>query len=185
MCHQELSIKFKMPASDEFRDINMIVETPKNSRIVYELDHDSEILFVVKKLCTSMVYPFNYGFIPGSLQGDKGPVDILLLCEESFFPLSVVRAAPVGVLLTEEDEGNKSRIIAVPSERVDLNYSHIKQLEDIRANILDKIRHFFEHYEELEPGKLVKVVGYGNDKLARQKIEEAVNRYSARNSKAP
>lgn len=182
MCHQKLSLINKMPAMNEScGDINVIVETPKNSRIIYELDHNSGILFVDKKLCTSMVYPFNYGFLPGSLQEDGDPVDILLMSEESFFPLSVVHAAPLGVLLTEDEEGKDSKIIAVPSPKVDPVYSSIKQLSDIPASIMDRVKHFFEHYNELEPGKFVKVVGYANSQVARQKIKEAVDRYSAGN----
>jgi inorganic pyrophosphatase len=102
-----------------------------------------------------------------------------LLGEESLFPLSVVRATPLGVLLTQDEEGNDSKIIAVPSAKVDPAYSNIKQVSDIPASILDKIKHFFEHYKELEPGKFVKVVGYANNEVARQKIKEAADRYSA------
>jgi inorganic pyrophosphatase len=106
----------------------------------------------------------------------------LVLGEESLFPLSVVRATPLGVLITEDEEGKDSKIIAVPSPKVDPAYSDLKQLSDIPSNILDKIKHFFEHYKELEPKKFVKVVGYDNDEVARQKIKEAVDRYRSGNA---
>ncbi|MGI0001308.1 MAG: inorganic diphosphatase, partial [Nitrososphaeraceae archaeon] len=105
----------------------------------------------------------------------------LLIGDESLFPLSVVRATPLGVLLTEDEEGKDSKIIAVPSPKVDPVYSNVKQLSDIPTSVLDKIRHFFEHYKELEPGKFVRVVGYANDQVAREKIKEATDRYSAGN----
>ena len=162
-------------------DINVVVEIPKDSRIKYELDHETGVLFVDRKLYTSMVYPFNYGFLPGTLEEDGDPVDVLLLGEESLFPLSVVRATPLGVLLTEDEEGKDSKIIAVPSPKVDPSYSNMKQMSDIPTGILDKVKHFFEHYKELEPGKFVKVVGYANNQVARQKIKEAADRYSAGN----
>jgi inorganic pyrophosphatase len=128
-----------------------------------------------------MVYPFNYGFLPGTLEEDGDPVDVLLLGEESLFPLSVVRATPLGVLLTEDEEGKDSKIIAIPTPKVDPAYSNIKQISDIPASILEKVKHFFEHYKELEPGKFVKVVGYADKQGARQKIKEAADRYSAGN----
>ena len=178
----KLSIVDKIPAMTEPQgDINVVVEIPKDSSIKYELDHQTGVLFVDRKLYTSMVYPFNYGFLPGTLEEDGDPVDVLLLGEESIFPLSVVRATPLGVLLTEDEEGKDSKIIAIPTPKVDPAYSNIKQISDIPASILDKVKHFFEHYKELEPGKFVKVVGYANKQVARQKIKEAADRYSARN----
>jgi inorganic pyrophosphatase len=178
----KLSIVNKVSAMIEpLGDINVVVEIPKDSRIKYELDHKRGILFVDRKLYTSMVYPFNYGFLPGTLEEDGDPVDVLLLGEESLYPLSVVRATPLGVLLTEDEEGSDSKIIAVPSPKVDPAYANIKQLSDIPVSILDKVKHFFEHYKELEPGKFVKVVGYANDRVARQKIKEAADRHSAGN----
>jgi inorganic pyrophosphatase len=178
----KLSIVDKISAMTEPQgDINVVVEIPKDSRIKYELDHQTGVLFVDRKLYTSMVYPFNYGFLPGTLEEDGDPVDVLLLGEESLFPLSVVRATPLGVLLTEDEEGKDSKIIAIPTPKVDPAYSNIKQISDISASILEKVKHFFEHYKELEPGKFVKVVGYANNQVARQKIKEAADRYSARN----
>ena len=178
----KLSIINKIPAmTDPSGNINVVVEIPKDSKIKYELDHETGVLFVDRKLYTSMVYPFNYGFLPGTLEEDGDPVDVLLLGEESLFPMSVVRATPLGVLLTEDEEGKDSKIIAVLTPKVDPASSNIKQLSDIPSGILDKVKHFFEHYKELEPGKFVKVVGYANDQVARQKIIEAADRYSARN----
>ena len=179
----KLSIVNKISAMTEpLGDINVVVEIPKDSRIKYELDHETGVLFVDRKLYTSMVYPFNYGFLPGTLEEDGDPVDVLLLGEDSLFPFSVVRATPLGVLLTEDEEGNDSKIIAVPSPKVDPANLNIKQISDIPASILDKVKHFFEHYKELEPGKFVKVVGYANNQVARDKIKEAADRYSAGNS---
>ena len=178
----KLSIVNKISAMTEpLGEINVVVEIPKDSRIKYELDHETGVLFVDRKLYTSMVYPFNYGFLPGTLEEDGDPVDVLLLGEESLFPLSVVRATPLGVLLTEDEEGKDSKIISVPSPKVDPTYSNTKQLSDIPASTLDRVKHFFEHYKELEPGKFVNVVGYANDQIARQKIKEATDRYAARN----
>ncbi|MGH9978620.1 MAG: inorganic diphosphatase, partial [Nitrososphaeraceae archaeon] len=84
-------------------------------------------------------------------------------------------------LLTEDEEGKDSKVIAMPTPKVDPAYSNIKQISDIPASVLDKVKHFFEHYKELEPGKFVKVVGYADKHVARQKIKGAADRYSARN----
>jgi inorganic pyrophosphatase len=42
------------------------------------------------------------------------------------------------------------------------------------------VRHFFEHYKDLEPGKWVKVLGWGDAAEACQIIIEAMARHDAR-----
>jgi len=41
---------------------------------------------------------------------------------------------------------------------------------------IEQIQHFFEHYKDLEPGKWVKVIGWGDSTEARQLIVEAIAR---------
>jgi inorganic pyrophosphatase len=40
----------------------------------------------------------------------------------------------------------------------------------------DQIQHFFEHYKDLEPGKWVKLTGWGDAEKARSLILEAIER---------
>jgi inorganic pyrophosphatase len=44
-------------------------------------------------------------------------------------------AAPLGVLLIEDEEGNDSKIISVPCPKVDPAYSNMKQVSDIPASV--------------------------------------------------
>jgi inorganic pyrophosphatase len=48
---------------------------------------------------------------------------------------------------------------------------------------LQQIRHFFEHYKDLEPGKWVKVVGWGDAQEAKKLIAEAIEREKQRPDK--
>jgi len=159
-------------------NINVVIEIPQNSNIKYEVDSESGILFVDRKLHTSMVYPFNYGFIPKTKEEDGDPIDILVMSNDAFSPLSVVRSKPIGVLIMEDEEGQDSKIIAVPNEKVDYDYSKYTEIDQLDVRILDKIKHFFEHYKELEKGKFVKVTGWENSKKAEKIILEGIERFS-------
>ena len=44
---------------------------------------------------------------------------------------------------------------------------------------LDQIRHFFEHYKDLEPGKWVKVKGWQSAEEAERLIMEGVHGYES------
>lgn len=49
-------------------DINVVIEISKGSNIKYELNLDNGLLYVDRILSVEMVYPFNYGFIPQTIE---------------------------------------------------------------------------------------------------------------------
>ena len=82
-----------------------------------------------------MIYPGNYGFIPQTISGDGDAEDVLILGEISIIPLAVVNTRPIGILITEDDKGEDSKIITVPSLIVDPAVSEIQDIEGINPNL--------------------------------------------------
>lgn len=164
-------------AGDPSNAINIVVEIPKGSSIKYEFDAATGRLFVDRKLYTAMNYPFNYGFIPRTLEMDGDPVDALILGEDPVVPLSIVKSRPIGVLLTEDEEGQDSKVIATPLPKIDPTFTKIGDIKDLPQYVEDQIKHFFEHYKELEEGKFVKVKGWEGKDGAVKKITESIQRY--------
>jgi inorganic pyrophosphatase len=157
--------------------INVVIEIPKGSNIKYEVNKDNGLLFVDRKLFTAMFYPCNYGFIPSTLEDDGDPVDVLVIGEFAVAPLSILKAIPIGILLTEDEEGQDSKIIAIPVNKIDPTFSFIKDVQNIPKILKNQIEHFFTHYKELEGGKYVRIKGWGNKEMAETKITEAIDRY--------
>jgi inorganic pyrophosphatase len=166
---------------DPSKTINIVVEIPKGSSIKYEFDTATGFLFVDRKLYTAMNYPFNYGFIPKTLEMDGDPVDALILGEDPVVPLSIVKSRPIGVLLTEDEEGQDSKVIATPVSKIDPTFSKIDDIKDLPEYIENQITHFFEHYKELEEGKFVKVKGWEGKQGAVKKITESIQRFKGMN----
>lgn len=170
-------IKNIKTGKDVPNSINVIVENPANALPVkYELDKESGALFVDRFLATPMHYPLNYGFVPNTLSGDGDPIDVLVLSEYPITYGAVIPCKPIGILLMEDEKGEDEKILAVPTEKMNSEYSKINEISEISKIILDKIEHFFEHYKDLEKGKWVKVAGYKDSKEAKNKILEAVKR---------
>lgn len=158
-------------------DVNVIIEVPVGGEpIKYELDKASGTLFVDRFLYTPMRYPGNYGFIPHTLGSDGDPLDVLVCNTRAIVPGAVMSCRPVGVLLMEDDAGGDEKIIAVPTARITKRYEKIRSSTDLPEITLDQIRHFFEHYKDLEPGKWVKIKGWGDADEARRLIVEAIER---------
>jgi len=158
-------------------DIYVIVEIPKGSSIKYELDKESGAVFVDRVLYTAMHYPFNYGFIPNTLADDGDPVDVLVVSEWSAAVGSVLRARVIGMLEMEDEIGVDTKVIAVPHEKIDPTYKDIGEISDLPPAVLNKIKHFFERYKELEPGKWVKVKEFKNRELALEEVKKGIENY--------
>jgi len=162
-------------------EVNVIVEVPIGGEpIKYELDKEAGALVVDRFLYTSMRYPGNYGFIPHTLSGDGDPCDVIVANTRAIVPGAIMSVRPVGVLLMEDEAGGDEKIVAVPSSKVSKRYDGVRSYTDLPQITLDQIQHFFEHYKDLEPGKWVKVLRWGDADEARRLILEGVARAAAR-----
>ena len=161
-------------------DVNVVIEVPIGGEpIKYEMDKDAGTLVVDRFLYTSMRYPGNYGFIPHTLSGDGDPCDVLVANTRAIVPGAVISVRPVGVLLMEDDGGEDEKIIAVPTTKLTRRYEKVVSYTDMPSITIDQIQHFFEHYKDLEPGKWVKVVHWGDADAAKRLIEEGIERARA------
>jgi inorganic pyrophosphatase len=67
----------------------------------------------------------------------------------------------------------------VPVPKLTRRYERVMNYTDLPAITLEQVQHFFEHYKDLEPGKWVKVLGWGDAAEAKRLIEEAIARHQA------
>ncbi|MEN3386491.1 MAG: inorganic pyrophosphatase [Hyphomicrobiales bacterium] len=165
-------------------DVNVIVEVPIGGEpIKYEMDKAAGTLVVDRFLHTPMRYPGNYGFVPHTLSDDGDPIDVLVANTRPIVPGAVINVRPIGVLKMDDEAGGDEKIIAVPVPKLTKRYEHVVNYTDMPDITLQQIRHFFEHYKDLEPGKWVKVVGWGDAQEAKKLIAEAIEREKQRPDK--
>ena len=162
---------------DPPNEVNVVIEVPIGGEpIKYEMHKPSGALMVDRFLYTAMRYPGNYGFIPHTLSGDGDPCDVLIANTRAIVPGAVMSVRPVGVLLMEDEAGGDEKIIAVPSSKLTQRYDKVRTYSDLPDITLQQIRHFYEHYKDLEPGKWVKVLRWGSPEDAHRLIEEGIKR---------
>src|SRR5579859_8246886 len=161
-------------------DVNVVVEVAIGGEpIKYEMNKAAGTLFVDRFLHTPMRYPGNYGFVPHTLSDDGDPIDVLVANTRPIVPGAVINVRPVGVLKMTDESGGDEKIIAVPSPKLTQRYVNVRNYTDLPRITLEQIQHFFEHYKDLEPGKWVKVLGWGDAAEARALIEQAIARAKA------
>jgi inorganic pyrophosphatase len=158
-------------------EIEMIVEIPKGSRNKYEMDHGLGRLRLSRMLFTSTRYPVDYGFIPKTLAEDGDPLDIMVLLDEPTFPGCSIIVRPVGLFWMSDEAGPDAKILALPAR--DPRFADITELRHVPEHLLAEIRHFFEVYKELEPGKGTDIRGWQDRPSAEREITDATKRWSA------
>jgi inorganic pyrophosphatase len=162
-------------------DVNVIVEVPIGGEpIKYEMDKAAGTLVVDRFLHTPMRYPGNYGFVPHTLSEDGDPIDVLVANTRPIVPGAVINVRPIGVLRMEDDAGGDEKILAVPVPRLTRRYEHVHNYTDLPRITLEQVQHFFEHYKDLEPGKWVKMLGWGDADEAKALIRAAIERAQAK-----
>ncbi len=158
-------------------DVNVIIEVPVGGEpIKYELDKASGAMFVDRFLYTPMRYPGNYGFVPHTLSDDGDPIDVIVTNTRAIMPGAVMNVRPIGVLMMSDESGNDEKIVAVPSNQLTMRYHSVKTVSQLPQITLEQVKHFFEHYKDLEPDKWVKVLRWGDADEAKALIVEAIAR---------
>ncbi len=160
--------------------VNVFIEVPIGGEpIKYELDKKAGVLIVDRFLYTSMRYPGNYGFIPHTLSDDGDPCDVIIANTRAIVPGAVMSCKVVGVLLMQDEAGSDEKIIAVPSAKLTKRYEKVDNFTDLPEITLRQFEHFFAHYKDLEPGKWVKIQGWGDADTARRIVRESIERAKA------
>jgi len=168
---------------DPPRDVNVVIEVSIGGEpIKFEMDKAAGTLVVDRFLHTPMRYPGNYGFVPHTLSQDGDPIDVLIANTRPIVPGAVINVRPIGVFKMEDDGGIDEKIVAVPVPKLTKRYAHVTNYTDLPEITLAQIEHFFAHYKDLEPGKWVKVIGWGDAEEARGMIAcgRSRERYRAR-----
>lgn len=156
-------------------DFTAVIEIPKGSSCKYELDKKTGIIRLDRVLYTATHYPANYGFIPRTYADDGDPLDVLVLCAEPIYPLSLVQVYPIGCMRMIDDGKEDDKIIAIPFS--DPTYRGITSIDELPVHIFDEIMHFFTVYKQLE-NKQTAVKELFDRKEAEEIIESCIKAYA-------
>ena len=156
---------------DHFR---AVIEIPKGSKVKYELDKATGLLYLDRILHSAVHYPANYGFLPQTFCDDGDPLDILVLGQEPVLPLCILRARAIGVLTMRDEKGQDDKIIAIHLDDPEYrSYEHHSELPEHR---LSELRRFFQDYKVLE-GKEVDVGEFSDPQEAKDSVRHAIRLY--------
>lgn len=166
-----------LPSFGDDGALNVVVETPAGFRSKLRYEPEAGVFALGKILPEGFSFPFDFGFVPGTLADDGDPLDVMLVAETGSAPGCLVVARPLGVLEVEERSKKagkekpvrNDRILAVPL--ASRQYAELAGLDQLPQALREQIEYFLTSYNALE-GKEMKIIGLkgpgGATKLVRQ-----------------
>lgn len=150
--------------------ITALVESPKGSPQKFDFDPQEQRFRLNKILPAGLMFPFDFGMIPGTKGEDGDPLDIIVLDENGTFPGCLVECRLIGAFQAEQTERDgktmrNDRLLGIPV--VSQIFPEINDLNELPDNILNQLEHFFRNYNE-QAGKQFRVI-------ARLSAAEAAN----------
>jgi inorganic pyrophosphatase len=149
-------------------DFDVVVEIPAGSRNKYEMDHTRGRIRLDRMLFTATRYPADYGYLDGTLASDGEPLDALVLTGDPTYPGVLIRSRPLGMFRMRDEHGQDDKVLCVPA--TDPRAAHLQDIGDVTEFDLMEIKHFFEVYKELEPGKNVAGAHWADRAAAEEEI---------------
>ena len=132
---------------------DVTVEIPKGTKNKYEMDHNTGRIRLDRTLFTSTQYPYDYGFVEGTLGQDGDPHDAMIIGNDPTFPGCLVECYAVAMFRMTDEMGGDDKVLCVAT--ADTRREHITDLSSVPEYMLLEIEHFFSVYKDLEPGKSV------------------------------
>jgi inorganic pyrophosphatase len=166
------------PFDSRSGDLLVVVETPKGSRNKYAYDPELGAFRLKFVLPEGTSFPYDFGFVPGTLGEDGDPLDVLVLLDAGAELGCVVETRLIGALrVSESKDGGEpvrnDRLLGVAVRA--RTHADVATLDDLRPALVEEIVAFFTHYAGFN-GKTLREEGRVGPEIARALVEEGMAR---------
>jgi inorganic pyrophosphatase len=171
----------EIPALDEQGAIHVVIESPRGCRVKLKYEPRFDRMMLSRPLPAGLVYPHDWGFVPGTCASDGDPIDALVVSDTATAPGIVVVCRPLGVLEIEQDaktggRERNDRIIATPKSAH--RWANIADVFALSERTRDEIAAFFVQATLFER-KNVKVLGWAGPDRSVSLVRDSLTRPSA------
>jgi len=156
----------------------VVVDTPRGSPIKFKYDVEQKRYTIAHVLPPGMVFPFDFGSVPGTLADDGDPLDALILLEAPTFAGCLVEVRLIGVLEAKQTQRGRTmrndRLIGVAAES--RTYKKIRKLSDVPGPLLRSVEQFFVTYNA-QRGRRFRVIARSGPIRARRLVRAGERRF--------
>ena len=142
------------------KTVTAMVESPKGFNQKFEYEPQERRFRLIKILPAGLVFPFDFGMIPGTKGEDGDPLDVIVISEAATFPGCMIDCRIIGAFQAEQTERDgktmrNDRFLGIPV--VSQLFPEVSELAQLPESILNQLEHFFKNYNE-QAGKEFRVI---------------------------
>jgi inorganic pyrophosphatase len=177
----ELNLLTELPLHDSDGNVRVVVETPRGSTVKLKYDEHLGIFEWSRCLSHGVSYPYDYGFLPQTITGDRDAVDALVMVEAASVPGAVIACRIIGALRLEQRRDDQpprrnDRIIAVPARAHRL--ASLTSVSQLAERVRGELAAFFEASLALT-GKNVQLLGWSEPEETTEMVAAAHAAFNA------
>jgi inorganic pyrophosphatase len=167
----------RLPARDASGAVHVVVESPRGSALKLKLEPALGVLTLSRPLPLGLVYPYDWGFVPGTLAQDGDPLDAMVYWEGTSFPGVVLPCRLLGAVKLEQDrrrDGTRvrnDRLVVRPLK--DERGAGLASALDLPPRVRAELEQFFLHAVFFEP-KNPRLLGWEGPEGAERILDAAV-----------
>ena len=167
-----------MAARDDDGNFRVVVEAPRGATTKLKWDDALGAFTIARPLILGVRYPFDWGFIPGTLAPDGDPLDAMVMHDSPTYPGVVIACTALGVIKVGERKkrGRKTerndRLIAVPIDAP--RYDELRDARDLPKRTREELEEFFVTVVRLGD-KEVEILGWDGPRAAQKLVDATVN----------
>jgi inorganic pyrophosphatase len=156
----------------------VLIDTPAGSTVKYKYDDSLGTLIVSRVLPEGLMFPHDYGSIPGTRADDGDALDALVVGLPPSFPGCLIPIRPIGILHAIQTEAGRrirnDRLITCPEgDQFRARYTTLRQLGEVRLRAIEL---FFETYNRAQK-RPFRITGRGSARDAAVAIQRATARF--------
>lgn len=150
----------------------VVVEAVRGSRAKLAYDPKLDAFRFSRPLPLGLTYPYDWGFVAGTLASDGDPFDAFVLSECATAPGVVIECRAAGVLLLEQDskKGGRERNDRVAAIPIEVAAEDSGRALD--AELTSQLEAFFVNAVRFE-NKNVKILGWEDERAALELIKKS------------
>ncbi|MCL5774989.1 MAG: inorganic diphosphatase [Patescibacteria group bacterium] len=156
--------------SKNLETFEVIIECVEGSNLKYEFNEQTEQFDLDFTFGEGVVFPYNYGFIPGTLGGDGDTLDVMVLSAKPLKTGDRVECVAIGMLEMLDRGEVDNKIVAVPVD--DGYHQKFSNVFQVPKEWVKEWQDFFAEIAR-QKKKVLEIKGIAGKDLAEKEIEKS------------
>jgi inorganic pyrophosphatase len=168
---------FLLPTRSATGAFHVVVESPRGSRAKIKYEPRLRAFKFSRPLATGLRYPYDWGFIPGTVAPDGDPLDAMVFSDLSTFPGVVIECRALGVIRLEQNRKTSrgrernDRLIVIPTKMP--RFEAFRKPTDLPIRWRQELEEFFLAATRFEK-KDAKILGWAGPAEGERMIRRCI-----------